>query len=465
MLEKMMTAIFISCLVVSGCATVPKPTNSHVEKQMSLEDWVDCVAVPYLIKELGDNPLFKGEPFLLVGMDRDNVEAQIDALTLQLREEMIDGLLTKPGVGLVWRPSTKPWEHHTSLKEVSCNESMKEKYYVGIDTSISSVNGKLNVKIRALDIAEKRWVTGFGISWQGKPSPMHKKALEERHPDEYLLGLRPLPFNDRQADLLAAYLSRNLSCLFNTMERDETIVYVKKENPGNINYFENAFGLMANYLARYREVMVTDDPAKANITVLAKVHPVHSWLFQVWVSAKYKKDGKYVPGRETEAYVSLPAEAVRAAASKMPQIIVKDTGNKQPHPIQLPAPATPQPEFAKKLEKKAGAGKAIETAGPASYPGMFDICFYNYLETFENKIFPMLKQYSGVTDIQRLYDRCDGLASCVCYDLTVDSRRYRHMEELIQWLDGRLGASGLYHYKLKPLSGKTLQIVFSSGFE
>ena len=64
-------------------------------------------------------------------MDRDNVKARIDALTLQLREEMIDGLLTKPGVGLVWRPSTKPWEHHTSLKEVACNASMKEKYYVG----------------------------------------------------------------------------------------------------------------------------------------------------------------------------------------------------------------------------------------------------------------------------------------------------------------------------------------------
>jgi len=434
MLKKMIVTVFISCLVVSGCATVPKPSNSHVEKQMSLEEWVDYVAVPYLIKELGDNPLFKGEPFLLVGMDRDNVEAKIDALTSQLREEMIDGLLTKPGIGLVWRPSTKPWEHHTSLKEVACNESMKEKYYVGIDSSISSVNGKLNVKIRALDIAEKRWVTGFGISWQGKPSAMHKKALEERRPDEYLLGLRPLPFNERQADLLAAYLSRNLSCLFKSMERDEAIVYVKKENPGNIRYFENAFGLVANYLARYREVMVTDDPAKANITILAKVHPVHSQLFQVWVSAKYKKDQKYVPGRETEAYVSLPAQAM---------------GITEP----------------KKVKKKAEAGKVIEVPVPVSHPRNFDICFYDYVKNFENKIFPMLKQYPGVTGIQRLYDRCGSTASCVCYDLSVDSKRYGRMEELIQWLDGRLAASASYHYKLKPLSGESLRIVFNRGFE
>ena len=464
MLKKMIVTVFISCLVVSGCATVPKPSNSHVEKQMSLEGWVEYVAVPYLIRELGDNPRFKGEPFLLVGMDRDNVEAQIDALTSQLREEMIDGLLTKPGIGLVWRPSTKPWEHHTSLKEVACNESMKEKYYVGIDTSISSVNGKLNVKIRALDIAEKRWVTGFGISWQGKPSAMHKKALEERRPDEYLLGLRPLPFNERQADLLAAYLSRNLSCLFNTMERDEAIVYVKKENPGNIRYFENAFGLVANYLARYREVMVTDDPAKANITILAKVHPVHSQLFQVWVSAKYKKDGKYVPGRETEAYVSLPVHT----APKIPQPVV-DTSKTELNPIKTSAQASPQPISAKlpgkKVKKKAEAGKAIEVPVPVSYPGNFDICFYDYIENFENKIFPMLKQYPGVTGIQRLYDKCGSTASCVCYELSVDSKRYGRMEELMQWLDGRLGASGVYHYKLNPLSGESLRIIFNSGFE
>ena len=439
MLKKMIVTVFISCLVVSGCATAPKPINSHVEKQMNLEEWVDYVAVPYLIRELGANPLFKGEPFLLVGMDRDNVEAQIDMLTAQLREEMIDGLLTTPGIGLVWRPSTKPWEHHTSLKEVVCTESMKEKYYVGIDTSISSVNGKLNVKIRALDIAEKRWVTGFGISWQGKPSDMHRKALEDRRPDEYLLGLRPLPFNEHQADLLAAYLSRNLSCLFNTMDRDEAIVYVKKENSGNIRYFENAFGLVANYLARYREVMVTDDPAKANITILAKVHPVHSQLFQVWVSAKYKKDQKYVPGRETEAYVSLSARAMRMI-EKTPQTVV-NTSKEQLNPIKIPVPI------------------------PVSHPRTFDICFYDYVKNFENKIFPMLKKYPGVTGIQRLYDRCGGTVSCVCYDLSVDSKRYGRMEELIQWIDRRLGTSGSYYYKLKPLSAKSLRIVFNRGFE
>jgi len=422
MVKHLIVAVFISCLLVSGCVTTPKPGKSHVEKDISLEDWMDYVAVPYLIKELAESPRFKGEPFLLVDMDRDNVQAQIDGLTLHIREEMIDALLTKPGVGLVWRPSTKPWEHHTSLTQVECTQAIKEKYYVGIDASISSINGELNVKIRALDIAEKRWVTGFGISWQGRPTSMHKNALQIKNPDNYLLGLRPLPFGKRQADLLAAYLSRNLSCLFTDMELDEAVVYVKNKNPEKIRYFENTFDLVKNYLARYREVMVTDDPSEANIIVSARAHEIHSGLYQVWMSAQYKKNGKYLPGRETEAYVSLDA-----------------------------------PKSAVQNENK--------TTFFPSNPGDFGICFYDYSDSFESQIYPMLKRYPGLTGIQRMYDRCGSVPSCVCYEITVDSKRYGKMEELTQWLDTSLNASGAYKFILKPLSAKKIRITFSKGFQ
>jgi hypothetical protein len=306
MLKKLAILIFIVSMFTGGCVTTHKSNGNYVGGGMPLDEWIYHVATPYLQKELSENPRFAGEPFLLVSMQRENVDPMISDLTLELREKLIDGLLAKPGIGLVWRPSEKMWKHHTSLSQMECNPIVKEKYYIGIDASLSTVSNKLDVKIRALDISEKKWVTGFGISWQGVPSSLQKKSVQQKKPDNYLLGLRPLPFNAEQADLLASYLSKNLSCLFVNMELDEAIVHIEKENPNKIKYFENAFGLVSSYLAKYRGVTVANDASRANIVAHIKVHEIHNGFYQVWLNAIDLKKNKYVPGRETEAYVSLP---------------------------------------------------------------------------------------------------------------------------------------------------------------
>lgn len=420
----------VATLTASGCATIGKSSSGPLGGRLSLEQWVDREAVPYLIRELGDNPRFKGQPFLLVSMNRDNVEARIDELTMQIRETITDGLLTKPGIGLVWRPSTKPWEHHTQVKQVDCTGGQKEAVYVGIDASLSSLDGDLHVTIRALDIAEKKWITGFGISWQGHASSMQKKALSNKKPDDYLLGLRPLPFNENQADLLAAYVSRNLSCLFINMDLDDAIVHVKKRNPGRIKYFENAFGLIANYIAGYKEVTVTDDPSKANIRVLARVHEIHQGLYQVWVTPRYKKDKRYLPGKETQAYVSLD----HPVTVKVPPSVKKRPEEKKPEPPPI-------------------SGKAL------------DVCFLDFKKSIENKFYPILKQYPGAVRVRRLYDRCGTYGACICYELTVRHRQFQRMEEMTLWVEKTLIERGITRFKLDARSPKQLHVTFFTGFD
>ncbi len=429
MVQRFIFAVFLTCFLTSGCANVPKTDNREMINEISLNDWIDQVAVPYLTKELGNHPRFKGEPFLLVSMDKNNIETEIDELTIQIREQILDGLLTTPGIGLIWRPSFTPWEHHTNLEDMKCNTAVKEKYYVSLDASISPVSGKLNVKIRALDIAEKRWITGFGISWQGMPSVRQEKALSNKVPDNYLLGLRPHPFDESQADLLAAYLAKNLSCLFADMELDEAIVYVHEANPANIKYFDKAFGLLKNQLARYKKVTVTDTPSVANITVLANVHEVHKGLYQVWASARYIVEKRYLPGRETEAYVLLPSAT---------DTLLSDT--------------QPQPEIYAKSAKVPEQGN-------------INLCFYDYLESFELNIYPMLKTYPGVHDIQRLYESCDNTDACVCYNIDMKVTQYKKLEELNQWLDNSLSAAGARNYKISPNSTNSIKIFFTRGFE
>jgi len=417
------------CFLTSGCATVPKTDNREMIKEISLNDWVNQTAIPYLTKELGNHPRFKGEPFLIVSMDKDKIDTEINELTVQIREQIIDGLLTTPGIALIWRPSFTPWEHHTNLEDVKCNTVVKEKYYVTLDTAISPVNGNLNVKIRALDIAEERWIPGFGISWQGAPSVRQEKALSNKIPDKYLLGLRPHPFNESQADLLAAYLSKNLSCLFADMELEEAIVYVQEETPQNIKYFDITFGLLKNQLARYRKVTVTDIPSVANITVLANVHEVRKGLYQVWASARYIEKKLYLPGREAEAYVLL---------SSTEGTLLSDT--------------QPEPAIYVKSAKLPDQDNA-------------NLCFYDYPERFELNIYPMLKTYPGLIDLQRLYEGCNNTDTCMCYNIDIKSTQYAKMEELSQWLDSSLRTDGVRNHKLSTISPNSIKIFFTSGFE
>ncbi|MGD8666907.1 MAG: DUF4384 domain-containing protein, partial [Desulfobacterales bacterium] len=137
----------------------------------------------------------------------------------------------------------------------------------------------------------------------GKPTPNQQAALKRAHADEYLRGLRPLPFPDRQPDLLAVYLARNLSCLLQQGEADDLVVYVEDMPVNTPSFFQTTLKLVGKYLARFRKVEVTDHPSRANVTVISAIHSIHENMYQIWVSARDRSGKKYLPGAETEAYV------------------------------------------------------------------------------------------------------------------------------------------------------------------
>jgi hypothetical protein len=285
----------------------------------SLDIWLDHTLIPYLVLQLGRHPRFKGQPVLLVRMQGDNVQPRIDDLTDQIRQKIMDALLKQPGLDLSWRPAIRLWRHHRSLEEVSCGDFRKIHYYVGIDCGLTRVERHLYIKVRALNLVEQKWVSGFGKSWQGAPTAAQRAALDREHPDDHLRGLRPLPFSDRQPDLLAAYLARNLSCLMRQGEEDDPVVYVEKVAENTPKVFQTTLELVGKYLARFREVEVTDDPTQANVTVVTEIHDIHQNLRQVWVAARHRQGAKYLPGAETEAYVLIDAQKQTAVAGTHPQ--------------------------------------------------------------------------------------------------------------------------------------------------
>ena len=250
-------------MTVAACAgTPPQQENEVAPRSANLNRWVEEILSPYLVEQLGAHPKFKGRPFFIVRMKGDDVQAEIDDLTGQIREKIMDALMARPGINLAWRPAVRPWRHHQTLEDVTCGDYRKLEFYVGIDTGLTKVDRRLYVKVRCLDLKEASWVSGFGMSWEGTPGGSQLAALDRGRTDEYLRGLRPLPFTGTQPDLLAAYLARNLSCLLKQREMDDIKVYVDRKTAPGTPYFQTVFDLAGNYLARFREVRVTGGPGR-----------------------------------------------------------------------------------------------------------------------------------------------------------------------------------------------------------
>ncbi len=300
------TVAFILMLCLASCAGFQERRNlDHHSDQPTLELWMEEILVPYLAQQLSQHPRFRGQPVLLVRLQGEKVMTRIDDLTELIRTEITDALLKKNGLNLAWRPAPTPWQNHQSLQELTCGDDGKPRYYIGIDAGLLKMNRKLYVKVKALNLGERKWVSGFGKSWTGKPTRAQLDALDRERPDDYLLGMRPRPFSDRQPDMLAAYLARSLSCRLRQGESDELIVHVPSPAPNSPQMIETTLKLLGRYLTRFREVDVTDDPNRANVTIISAVHSIDKDLHQVWISAKHRQGDIYLPGAETEAYVIL----------------------------------------------------------------------------------------------------------------------------------------------------------------
>ncbi len=309
-----LAAIFVWLANLSACAgNNVKRKDPHKIDERSLTNWLENDLIPYLIQQFGQHPRFKGQPILLVRMRNDNVQPHIDELTEHIRSRIVDALIKEPGLDLYWRPATRPHKHHQSLASISCGDRRSIHYYIGIDCRLTNFEQHLTVRVRALNLAEHKWVSGFGRSWQGQPTTKLLTALKREHPDEYLRGLRPLPFSDQQPDLVAIYLAHNLSCLLQQGDADELVVHVENTSAASPDFFKTTLKLVGKYLARFREVAVTDDPSQANVAVTAAIHPIHQNMYQIWLSALDRREKKYLPGAETEAYVWLESEKQQVA--------------------------------------------------------------------------------------------------------------------------------------------------------
>ena len=319
-----MTRIHLALLLsvvlaaVSGCNRYQIRPVAVAQDPSTLDRWLESDLVPYLTQQLSDHPRFRQEPVVLVKLNGDDIQPEIDRLTQGLRLRLRDALLATQGVNLAWEPSRKGDIHHRRLASIDCRNTQRARYYIGIEIS-PLVSGSYRVSVRALDIDERRWVSGFGKSWQGPLTPGEQQALAELGIDEALRGLRMLPFHADQMDLAADYLANNLECLLRQQERDELLVYVEQKK-SSLPVLSRLLGMIGSHLSRYGELRITDNRDEGAFILRGEAHRLNDGLYQIWIRLNPRRSGTHLAGMDTATYIRTSAVDNLAAGPEKPQI-------------------------------------------------------------------------------------------------------------------------------------------------
>jgi hypothetical protein len=293
--------LFAILILLLGAGCSHDPRRSIQGDHSSLQAWVDTDLAPYVAQQLGQHPRFKGEPVIIVRLDGDDIQPDIDGLTRSIRDQVMDGLLKTPGVHVPWQPQQQPEQHHRTLDQLQCGRLRDASYFIGIEIA-RTASEQFRVAVRALDVREGEWVSGFTRHWSGSLTLSELRALQVRRTDESLRGLRVLPFSAGQPDLAATYLANNLSCLLRQQDVEDLRIKVQT-NPSDTPQLRTLLGLIGNNLSRYREVQVTDAGRQANFELRGETHMIQPDLYQVWVILNPVDSGIHLAGMDTATYI------------------------------------------------------------------------------------------------------------------------------------------------------------------
>jgi hypothetical protein len=294
-------------------------------KERNLDRWFDQDLVPFVASQLVEHPRFKGETVMFVVLE-DNAPASVsNALALSLRDRLLDAALNTAGVSIGWQQAGTPAARGT--QPVDCTHD-DVHYYIGLELS-QHLDGTHGVTIRALDLEDRNWVTGFSKSWKGQLSTVQRRAARESLADKTFRGARDVPFSADETDLLAAHLAHELSCALHRQTSGSYVVAVELED-GNTGNLSATAELVGNNLARQDALELTNDAARVNASLSGKAHRIDAALFQYWLTVTPKNPDDELSTLSASAYVLMPgyrlANDSDARTGSPPSVLPEDAG-------------------------------------------------------------------------------------------------------------------------------------------
>ena len=287
-------------IVLTLIITQAIPSTAE-SREKSLDRWLDGDLVPYVRQQLVLHPRFKNETVMFVVL-QDNAPASVsNELALSLRDRLLEAAIDSSGVSIGWQQGRSG-----SALESRPDDCMRDDvhYYVGLELS-QELDSSYSVSVRALDLEDRTWVTGFGKQWHGKLSTVQRQAMRQQRVDETFLGARDVPFTLAQTDLLAANLAHQLSCTLKQQMEEEYVV-VTTTNSTVSDDLNRTVELIGNNLANRQALKLTTDTAQTNATLSGKAHQISDVLYQYWLTVTPDSDTDNLAALSVSAYIEIP---------------------------------------------------------------------------------------------------------------------------------------------------------------
>lgn len=306
-------------------------------REKDLDRWVDRDLIPYVRQQLLLHPRFKDETVMFVVLKDNAPTSSTNALALSMRDRLLAAAVATQGVEIGWQQGRSG-----AALESTPQDCMHDDvhYYIGIELT-QKLDGTYAVNVRALDLEDRNWVTGFGRRWQGKLSTSQRQAMRQARADETFVGSRDLPFTLAQTDLLASHLAHQLSCTLKKRVEDDYVVSVDLVEAPAAG-LEGTVELISNNLASRQALTLSTEEDATNAILSGKAHRIDGMLHQYWVTVTPSRETEEIAALSASAYIVLPESMERreqrtvtapaatvavSATTRTPPISIPNAGN------------------------------------------------------------------------------------------------------------------------------------------
>lgn len=290
-------------LSLAACSGHRGNTTLSDSATTELDSWLDTQLLPYLSKRLSTYPRFKNQAVYLAIMDKAEVRSAVDPLSISIRERIQNRLISVPGIKLTWQSKEPGYVSDTTVDPRNCQTNDKPVYYIAIDLHPTPFTDVFALDVKALNLAENRWLDGFGMSWQGPLSSPQQRLFAQKVLDPALKGTRAYPFVRSEPDLTATYLAETIGCQLRKLTKTHLIITI--DDNESDEFLRTVGRLMYSSLGRIKELTVTENGNKANVIIKLRAEKITNDLFQILASGQYIDETSSLLGAEAATYVTL----------------------------------------------------------------------------------------------------------------------------------------------------------------